>query len=346
MNISDMESGQVLYLEDLKELYADGSVDTATKVKLAVYRKSEEPGIATFTDIVSGNYYGNFDGTIGLDFSKVLQRQVIPVIPFISKTPYPKDNGSYISFKITAGGMSKEGVFNIFSKNAKTIISDMDYLAISEDTKLIVNFHSGEDAKKAVLSVEMPGIRSKEFDSVVEVNGPARIGIVGTGIYSLWYNVSELPVDRQPFRIAVTIYGENSVVLKKMYSCVYECMAGDFQQYIFAGRLGGYVSFPMSGSLEMKTESEYENAGYGQSKYKVHSTHSALMTQYSGGLTKKTAAVLADLLSSDWVYHLVNGEWRRIVIEEADTTIVGEDSLQFCSFKFRYAEDVPVREFV
>lgn len=344
MNISDMESGQVLYLEDLKELYAEGSVETATEVKIVVQLHTEDSASDIVTEIVSGKYYGNLDGVINLDFSKTFSALVKPAIPEPGGAQYLGPRGSHLFYVylITLAGLDtvKMGTLNAFSKDARSIISDMDYMAVPDDARLMVNFHSTGYYEKAVVSMETADGKSQDIYTIQETGG-----LDSGGIYSLCFNVSDLPVDRQPFRIAVAIYGGTGIV-QKMYSCIYECVAGDFQQYIFSGRLGGYVSFPMSGSLEMKTENEYENADYGQNIDKVHSTHSVLMSQYSGGLTKKAAAVLADLLASNCAYHLVNGEWRRIVIEEAETTIVGEDSLQFCSFKFRYVEDVPVRKIV
>lgn len=341
MNIADYNVfGEILYLEDFQELYGEGSVETPTKVNIAVQEiVAGDEEVAT-TQLVSGNYYA-FDGVVSLDFSKIFLRLVKPKVPGMDGKHYltAKESGCYYLTSIVFG---TKGIFcfmNAFSRDARTKISDIDYLAISRDTILIVNFHgSWSDATVAVVTAD--GNSSEVYAISTEASSEY------LGIYSICFKVSELPVGRKSFQFVVTLKGTEEPGIVQMYSCVYECVDGDFQQYIFSGRLGGYVSFPMSGSLERKVENEYLNADYSSGKDKVYSTHSAIMTQYSGGITKKAAAVLSELLASDCAYHFVNGEWRRIVIEEADTTIDREESLQFCSFKFRYAEDVPVRKIV
>ena len=110
----------------------------------------------------------------------------------------------------------------------------------------------------------------------------------------------------------------------------------------FADRFGGYTSFPMRGALEFSPEYEFENARYSFGNAAVSRTISPVFTQYTGGLTWKAAFALSGLLKSDFIYHKVNGSWKRIVIESADARFQTVDSLHYGSFSFRYSEEMTI----
>ncbi len=328
-DIATYSPGDIIFIEDMKELYAQGEISEIMKVSMTA-------STASATVTVEENLYGDFEGIVPLDFTDIVQGLVDPKIPADTGLQDTMEWGVLSTWNI---GDSSVGLFIFpFTKDSRERITDIDYLAVPED--LMFNVFFMADAGSSYSVGILAGGKYIEFSESTEVQGePA-------DIISIWYRLSELSLEEQVFQIAVKVISGDGQTEKVLKSPVYEIIAGEFQQYLFAGRFGGFTAFPMCGALELSTEHEFENARHSLGYAKVSASGSPVMRQYTGGLTAKASAALSELLLSEHIYHNVHGVWRKILIEEADISSLTTDSLHFGSFSFKYAEDLQHHDIV
>lgn len=333
MDINDL-SNKILFLDDLRNLHGEGSVSVPKRVILS----SEDvlDGETVSEVILDETYYGDFDGLVNLDYRDAVSRQIVPVCPTSELHPLgPEDSGGYIDLSLNFSGDIKKFTANGFSSDAKTRISDIDFLAIPDKCQLFLNLYAGWDSFTISL------LRGNRICELLKQSEPVSDG---KGFYAYLFNAEYLNTHGMPFQFIVKAV--NSGVETVLKSCVYQCLGRQFEQFAFAGRLGGYVSFPMSGRLELVPEYELTSETYHDRIGKVPGQGSLVLKMNTGGLTMKTAAVLSELLLSDYIFHRVGGEWRRIVIDSPEISFRSSDSLQFGNFSFKYADEVHARDVV
>ena len=322
-----------LFLDDIRDLYIPGSVAEPTLV--CVYNQVTEfgDGLGPVTQselLLEGYFYGNADDArISLDFRNIFRRMFDNDLT----GGFSERNTKRIKWEF--GAESKEIRIYLCYSDIKSKITDIDYLAVPSDATLwLSGYAPGEYS--FYLYVEQCG-------SLIRIED----GLSGSDYDRIVYgslSVPDLPIIRnKPFRIVWKVLSSELSAEKYEYkSPVYEIIDDDFQQFIFADRFGGYTSFPMRGALEFSPEYEFENARYSFGNAAVSRTISPVFTQYTGGLTWKAAFALSGLLKSDFIYHKVNGSWKRIVVESADTRFQTVDSLHYGSFSFRYSEETTI----
>lgn len=331
MDITEIE-GKVLFMEDLSEISGAGAADKATRVEL--YTEDQIDGQVIKTKILDDSYYTDFDGMIRLDYKNIASRLTYPVIasgttPFLS----PSESDGYRSMLLRFKEQEYRFTANIFSADAKKMISDIDYMAIPENYIAIINVYAWWAVHE--IGIESRGIYRK-------LSYKTGLSEDGKGYCSYYFNISELGIKKnEPFRFIVKASGVHGSAV--LYSQVYEITSGKYQQYLFSGRLGGYVSFAMSGYQEISEEWDIENARYNDRNAKVRASKTATVKQYTGGLTATAATVLSELLQTEYAFHLVEGIWRPIVIDEPEMTFQTTESLKYGSFSFRYAYDITLR---
>ena len=333
MDINDL-SNKVLFLEDLKSLYGAGSVSSPKQVILSTEDVVDD---VTVTEVIlDETYYGDFDGLINLDYRDVVTRQIVPVIPDVNTAPLPpEDSGGYRDLSLNFGDTVKKFTVNGFSADAKSRISDLDFLLIPADSAVILNVYAGWSSY--VISLETGG----RTEALLE---RADLKSDGKGYYSYLMDVSVLRVGKNPFRFSISAVNDELPHILK--TGIYQCSEGHFEEYLFSGRLGGYVYFPMQGALELSTEYEFEIAKYQTRSSKAYGQGEPLLKQYTGGLTMTAAAVLSELLLSDSVLHRSGGTWHPIVMDTPEITFRNIDSLHYGNFSFRYAEETALRSVI
>lgn len=334
MDINEI-TNKILFLEDLSDISGLGYVDKPARVEL--YTEDFVDGQTVKTKILDESYYSDFDGKVRLDYSSIAQRLVYPTIATESKPfLYPTESEGYRNMLLEFKGYEYRFTANIFSAEAKDKISDIDYMAIPDNYIAILNIY----ALWPILEV---GIESRGTYRQISVK--SGLPEDGEGYCSFYFNVGNLGIkQREPFRFIVKASGLQGETVFK--SCIYEIVPGSYQQYLFSGRLGGYVSFAMSGYQEISSEWEIENARYDDRNGKVSTGSTPVVKQYTGGLSGTAAAVLSELLTTEYAFHLVAGIWRPIIIDEPDITFQTSESLKYGSFSFRYTYDTPLRHIV
>lgn len=333
MDINDL-SNKVLFLEDLQSLYGAGSVSTPKQVILSAEDAIEDETVSEV--ILDETYYGDFDGLINLDYRDVVSRRIVPVYPTLETAPLsPEDSGGYVDLSLSFSGDIKKFSANGFSSDAKNRISDIDYLAIPEKCQIFLNLYAGWDSFSISL---ISGSRTCEL-----IKQPESVSN-GKGFYAYLFNAEYLNTHGAPFQFIVKAVKSGVETILK--SCVYQCFSRRFEQFVFSGRLGGYVSFPMGGTLELAPEYEITSETFHDRIGKVSGQESLVLKMNTGGLTMKSAAVLSELLLSDYIFHRVGEEWKRIVIDSPEMSFRSSDSLQFGNFSFKYADEVHARDVI
>ena len=323
MEITALEDYACLFLDQIAELFCSGSVSEPTYIKV-VYRYSGpvrpgQPANRSRT-LVEGFYYADFNGEISLDFRDIIS-DLFNLNPYHS---YDKDplQIQWVYGSDEESAATKNTYVFLASSEVKERISDIDFLAIPADAVLGISF-------------------------LVPENYRYSVGVVQSGRYTDIYTSEtaneedSLVYESIDVKLTPNVDDDPSMSYQ---STVYDIIEGDFQQFAFSDRFGGYSFIPMSGTLERSTEYEFENARYQSGYGKIAGTGFPVFTQYTGGLTKKAAAALSGLLTSDHIYHRVGDAWHRILIEEADITFGNTDSLHFGNFSFRYAEDLSLSD--
>lgn len=321
MKINEL-SGKTVFLEDLENLTGWGGTGMRpTRIML----------VQSGRTILDESYYPGFDGNINLDYRDAVSHIIVPSLPDVrlGEMSPDKSNG-YVALTMDFGGEEYAFFANGFSADAKTVVSDIDYLTVPSEARIPLNIYAGWTAHTISLSFGNCNVRLID---------KAGLSADGKGYFTYYFDVNSLPVGTHPFHLVVSAHdGTDTVVMK---SCVYQIRKDDFQQFLFAGRLGGYVYFPMAGALECMPEYDIENGTYyRRRRAKVYCSLSPVFSQYTGGLTQRASAVLSELLTSDHIYHLCGNTWRRIVIEEVSLSFRNIDALNYGSFRFRYSDEI------
>lgn len=113
---------------------------------------------------------------------------------------------------------------------------------------------------------------------------------------------------------------------------------GEFEQFLFEKEGGGFENIPMSGELRYNPQFEFENGTFEDGQHQATSEMSNIYIQNSGYFDKQTAMAVANLLKSPNIYHLKDGKWKRILLEESSISLSSMDSLHSFTFNFIYSD--------
>lgn len=326
-------SGSHLFLDELKDLYAEGSISYSLLVRMNHWC-STKPGQSAdkFDTLIDGYFYSDFKGRVSLDFRDILKR-LMDIEPHDGKTNSPK----LIRWDIGEGQAQTK--ISLCSSSVKSKITDIDYLAVPENACLGLTWFVPENYSSSVGLIQ--GSRSYTIRS--DQDAAAESSLTSEDLMLSALSVRPGIPFRFVVRLTSAVDDEPELIYK---SSIYEIINGEFQQFAFADRFGGYTFIPMSGALELSAEYSFENARYHTGNAMVSGSGTPAFMQYTGGLTRKSAAALSDLLLSDRIYHLVGEKWCRILIEDADIAFQTVDSLQYGSFSFRYMDDLALTDVI
>ena len=309
MKVTELNNA-IVFLEDIKELTVAGSISTPTRIVLS------ETGGATILDEL---HYAGFDGNITLDLAKIFTAYSTPVIPEASLL---YDRTNILDLTLTVGDSPYAFTLVPFSKDSTKMISDIDYLAIPAQCPipLSVFLTAGKGC-----NVYLDTLSTREAVALFPIlNGsPANLVQLITpdlldGDFRLVYNINS----------------------DELLSPLYHIRAGDYQLFLFQNRFGAMEIFPMFGALEYIPSFKLE-VGKGADYHRtISSEREDILRQNSGNLTQKASLVLASFLKTGHAYHMVAGEWKRIVIEEATVNAKSSDTIHQQTFSFRYQDHI------
>ena len=324
-DITTLADDSILFLEDIRDLYMPGSITEVRYIKIS--RRYTLHGHITSETLLEQYLYAGMDGNVSLDFRDMLKR-IVEYFP----DSIAGDSGETIFWQYREAEQPEEDdrtMTRVFlcSSDVKQKSNDIDYLAVPGDWMFapVCFCPAGSSYELGVMqSGRYIKIESSEWSKDI--------------VLRLELHIAEYPISRtEPFRFIITVRPSGDGAQDVVYwSPVCEILEGSFQQFAFADRYLGFTYIPMRGALELEPEYKFENARYSSGYGKVSGSGSVVMRQYTGGITRKTAEVLSDLLLSDRIFHKVGNYWKKIVIEEADVMSDTSNSLHFGSFSFRY----------
>lgn len=320
MNVTDLDGRYLfLFLEDVKELVAAGSTTRPTRVVL------KETDGATIIDEL---HYADFEGKIRLDLSGLLAEYSSDILP---TAEWAFNEAPCLDLTLEIGSHSYSFMLNAASRDALSMISDIDFLYIPEDISIPVSILSNEDLGVEVFFETSSGstsISSKAF------------GDVPIGLFCRTFDVRSLPMCKGAFRLTCEVDGHNK---GPRISPLYKTAPGDYELYLFRNRFGAMEMFPMRGALEYTPSFKVETGRSGRSYRCTNVESDDILLQSSGNLTRKAAQVLTSFLRNGRGYHWKNGIWEPIVIEGVNANIKTTDFLHQLSFEFRYQNPTEIQ---
>ena len=290
--------------------------------------------------LLSGKLWPDWSGTLRISLKELLK-------DFCAGTMfYPDDLEPYNTRRISLHELGEDSSFeiivNMFSSDAKTQMSDIDEMDIPEDYRLSVSYIT-DFAKDAnlITPTGKEDLWNDYFD-LGSYESSAGEGTISTEIYVNNLNLR----GADTFYVQVDLAGLwRNKLPYSLKSPVFHIVPGEYEQYLFYNRFGGWDNIAMKGRRsvvpDMEFTSEIRSGSMRKSKHKVERKY----TQDSGYLTKKTIAALLLLMESPSIYHKTpSGAWRPIVIEECSPTINSDDTIHSLSFTYRYSEDFETYE--
>lgn len=115
---------------------------------------------------------------------------------------------------------------------------------------------------------------------------------------------------------------------------------GDFEQYLFRNRFGGFDNIPMPGARKLIPEYSFGTGVVDSSFVGTDRTGKRFFSQDTGYLSRQTMEILSELILSGDVYHLDNGKFRRVVITESTLNLSSADTIHSASFTYRYSDEI------
>lgn len=325
MDIRTEINGKILYIEDMDGLTCTGDISSPTRIAL-----SEQDGAVIFSAI----HYGDFQGLIHLDLAEQMREYVRPRLT--DDEWYSTDEQALqLSFKVATTSYVQTYNFelNCFSRDALTMMTDIDQLAVPMDDMLPVPVTIHTTADEAYGYIETAYMRTELFTELCDY--------AGRGV-SMKTAYIDTRMDPQPFRILVEV--EGSKVQRR--SPIYTPTSGPFEMFLFRNRFGALELFPMSGDLHLQPDYKYDINKTGKNYISSLKSEAVTLTQNSGPLTRQASKVLASMLADGYAFHLVNGDWKRIAITEAKISLRKNDTVHRQSFSFRYQEPTEIRDII
>ena len=324
MDIRTEINGNILYLEDMDGLTLEGSISEPTRVTLLTQGGDT---------ILSTIHYADFSGLITLDLAKIIKDQVFPRHP--DDEWWSSDEQTLqLSFRIatTTYAQTYDFELNIFSRDALGMMTDIDALAVPMDDMfpLPVTVHTTSDMETGFR--ETAHAQIEVFTEYCDYMGR------GQSMKTAYLDTLH---DTEPFRLLVK--GESG---RELRSPIYTPTPGKFEIFTFRNRFGAMEIFPMSGDLHLEPEYKFDVMKVGRLTGSTLNSESVTLTQYSGPLTRKASRVLSEMLAEGYAFHLVDGDWKRIVITDAKISLRKNDTLHKQSFSFRYQEPVDIRDII
>lgn len=315
MNITNI-TNTYIYLETARSLTIAGSLSSPKRIIL-----SETDG-ATILDEL---HYANFDGQIVLDIADILAAYTAPRLP---GEDWEDSKGICLPMTFTIGDTSYPFHFLAVSADSQFQMTDIDMIHIPHGMPIPVSVFSNQDSECQIFLESSAGrILVDEYIFPEEF----------TGISCRWLKPSLMPAGYAPFRLVCKVIGATT---SERTSPLYIPTSEDFQLYLFRNRFGSLEIFPMRGALEYAPTFKFESGKNGRSYKGLTAERDDLLHQYSGNLTCGASRALASFLKDGYAYHLVEGEWRRIVIEEASIITNTSEAAHRQSFSFRYQDPI------
>ena len=309
--------GKVLYFHEMGPITVYSNINSPIHIRL-----SSDNGT-----IIDESYWPGFDRTVSIDIAEIVSPMFQVTIPRTDEDTLQSDIAKIFHINVNHGEIVGSFTINGFSKEARTHISDIDILRVPSDYRLPITLHN-------FTSRNGIGIQPSNGE-IFYING-LETSASGVGAVSRMLEIDEI----------VRLSGQKSfhIVLEcdnqSICSPLFEICNGDFEQYLFINRYGGFDNIPMDGQREFLPDMSFESGLLGNTNQQLDSTAEYIYSQNSGFISRTVLELASELLCSPQIYHLdkKNNEFRPIVITESSLGSKSKDSLHSFSFKYKYAD--------
>lgn len=273
----------------------------------------------TFTE----SYTADFDNTVTVDLKPIVAGGFSFAVPDIGEEIVQK--GAEAAWKLSVAVGSEPPVvlsLKIFgcSGDAARLVSDIDMMYIPQDYILPLSLYKTDASDGVVFFASLDPVEMPHW-------------IEGTGspaVITRLVHLKDTPAAKERHFVVQLVPG--------VYSPEYAVRPGDFEQYLFLNRLGGFDNIAMSGSLSLQTETDHEVGEYEGREVQGESTVKRIWQQNSGYVSAKCVEAFSSLVCSGQIYHLEDGRWKRIVVTESDVQYDRSEDLHSFSFKYMHSE--------
>ena len=317
---NDRLDNNVLFFYELPQIVISHTESTPLRVTIS----TDSSGT-----ILDEAYWADFNQKIYLDIKDLVASELSHDIPELGE--FTQQKAIYNIFYLSIEGAAPI-VFSVngFSSDAALKLSDADIVRIPEDYLLPLSLFNNASE----YSIEYI------FSDGSTANG----GIVAAQNSGVGVVAGIIPLAQSPAagkkRFQIKAVSEKST----LYSPVYEITGGNFEQYLFANRYGGFDNIAMDGALSFVPNMSFEAASYSGHNEQVASESEYKYTQNSGYLSSTVIDLMSELLCSSQIYHLdKNGIFRRIIILESDLSSKSNEHLHSFTFQYKYVDDVRPR---
>lgn len=310
--------GKVLFFYELAPIVIVHSDNSPLRVRIT----TDDSGV-----ILDDSYWSDFNGNIVIDIRDLVAQELSFILPEVGVDT--RQSSLFKVFHLSLGDDEVKGDFTVngFSSEAANRMTDVDVLRVPEDYIIplsVFNISESFDVEYVL------------HDGAVIPDAALPASASGIGTTSRMIRIEDCPAFGQS-RFQVRLSSPES----EFRTPVFEVARGDFEQYLFVNRYGGFDNIPMSGALSFLPEMSFESGNYNGRNEKVDSESEYIYSQNSGYLSRKVMELASELLCSSQIYHLdKNDEWRRIVVLESDLRTSSREALHSFTFRYKYADDV------
>lgn len=332
MTIQQLVSKYHVNLDDLKDVVFTGSPTEGTTLRIFLDATVNYGIVVDGHLVLNHTYYGDADGQFHLDLRDIIMNNTFIQVP--SGDPYTTCEDSMVMVAVQIGRSVYQFLASGYCSGLTKNLTNLDYLRIPSDYRMLITLPVfANDDLVSFVDTTVKLIDHTKVHRLDDVRIEESDGYIVNYVYDL----KSLPVRAGvPFQLEFSFARRGHTTVLK--TCAYEIVNGDFEQYAFLTETGSYENIPMDGRLAMVPEFSFENALHSSGMIKVKDDRQEIYEQNSGHLTGKAAETLCSLLSSREIYHLKDGEWKKILIVSPSVTIDKKSSLKSMSFTWRYAE--------
>lgn len=250
---------------------------------------------------------------------------------------WQKDSAVVFRISATSSDSSDEKIatFIVTPYSASGKSSDIVQLMVPMDYVLPMQFPEAlldTDGKTTMLAGDTE--IELAVDQTMGVSYPSS---VVTALCSL--NAAGVPVENLK-KISASVSDSSGLGAAPVQSPLLVFSDGDFEQYLFRNRFGGFDNIPMSGSRKLVPEYSFETGIVDGSLVGTDRTGKRFFSQDTGYLSRQTMEVLSQLILADDVYHLDNGVFRHIIITESTINLSSSETIHSASFTYRYSDEI------
>lgn len=278
--------------------------------------------------IIEEKYYPDFSGLVTIDIRDICSRYMYLKLPESLDSDVLQTSLVH-EFQLDIGESYTASFFVLgFSSAAENMMTDIDVLRVPYD--YIQPLSAPQTVKRSAYGFFC------ENNRIATMNSGCKSSGTGGPTVNCFVRI---PTPERYSRLQAFLSTENNVPLVK--GPMLEICKGDFEQYLFANRYGGFDNIPMDGVREFVPEINISSATFNDTSKHLNTEYEYLYIQNTGYQSSKTIEVLSELLGGGQIYHWDSklSSWRKIVVVDVSINSKNKHNLHSCTFKYKYCND-------